>query len=162
MLNNACLTAFQELKLSLLSCLRTLCTILGASLHSLVNALSVESSSYDVVTHTREVLNTSASDEYDGVLLQFVSDTGDIRRDLVAVGDLDSGNLSHSRVRLFGSLSSYSGANSALLGRMLVDLLLVKSIHTLLERRRLGFLCGNLTTLANKLVKRRHYFSPLP
>ena len=40
------------------------------------NALSIESTSDDVVTYTREILYTSASDENDAVLLKVVTDTG--------------------------------------------------------------------------------------
>ena len=112
-----------------------------------------------MVTHTGEILYTSAADKNDRVLLQFVSDTGNISGYLIAVGDFDSGYLSHSGVRLLGSLSSYSGAHAALLGRVLIDLLLTQSVHTILQCGCLGFLLGNLTTLADQLIKRRHYFT---
>ena len=73
-----------------------LCTVLGTSLIAVSNTLSVESASDDVVTHTGEVLNTSASDENDAVLLKVVADTGDVRSYFVAVCELNSGDLSHS------------------------------------------------------------------
>ena len=40
-----------------------------------------------MVTHTGQVLDTAAADHDDGVLLQVVANTGDVRGDLVAVGE---------------------------------------------------------------------------
>ena len=60
------------------------------------NALSIESTSDDVVTYTREILYTSASDENDAVLLKVVTDTGDVRCNFITVGKLYSCDLSHS------------------------------------------------------------------
>ena len=60
------------------------------------HALSVESASDDVISYTREVLNTSASDKNNGVLLKIVSDTRDVSCNFVSVCELNSGNLSHS------------------------------------------------------------------
>ena len=81
---------------SILLLLRLLCTVLGTSLITVSNALSIESTSDDVVTHTREILNTSASDKNDAVLLKVMTDTGNVRSYFVAVCELNSGDLSHS------------------------------------------------------------------
>ena len=73
-----------------------LCTVLGTSLTAVSNTLSIESASDDVVTYTRKVLYTSASDENDAVFLKVVADTGDVRSNLVTVCELNSCDLSHS------------------------------------------------------------------
>ena len=153
-----CLTAISQ-KLRFLSSLRTLSTVLGASLHSLVYTLSVECTSDDVVTHTRKVLNTAATDQNNGVFLQFVSDTGNISCNFITVRKLNSGNLSHRGVRLLRGLSTNGCAHASLLGGRLVYLLLAQCVHRLLECRSLGFLFRNLASLADKLIKRWHYFT---
>ena len=52
----------------LLACLRALCAVLGTSLETAVHALSVEGSADDVITHTRQILDTSAADQNDAVI----------------------------------------------------------------------------------------------
>ena len=99
----------------LLACLGPLSSVLGSGLISLRNALGIECTSDDVITHTGEVLNSTASDENYRVFLKIVSDTGDIGCNFVTVGELYSGDLSHSRVRLLGGSGSYSSADASLL-----------------------------------------------
>ena len=55
----------------------TLGTVLRATLSAVFDAAGVESAAHDVVTHTGEVLDTSATDKHDRVLLQVVTFTGD-------------------------------------------------------------------------------------
>ena len=102
-------------KLLLSSCLRLLGTVLGTGLVSLGNTLSIECTSDDVITYTGEVLNSSASDKNNRVLLEVVSDTGNLSCYFVSVCKLNSGDLSHSGVRLLRCSGSYSGANASLL-----------------------------------------------
>ena len=49
--------------------LRSLSAVLGTALVAVRDGLSVESAAHDMVTHTGQVAHTSASYEYDGVLL---------------------------------------------------------------------------------------------
>jgi hypothetical protein len=46
-----------------------------------------------VVTNPREILDTSTADQHDGMLLQVVPDTGNIRRDLNSIRKSDTGNF---------------------------------------------------------------------
>ena len=48
------------------------------SLHTTLHTLGVERTADDVVTYTGKVLDTTATDQNDGVLLQVVTDTGDL------------------------------------------------------------------------------------
>ena len=66
--------------------LRPLRAILGAGLHPLGDALGIQSAADNVVTDTRKVLYTAATDEDDAVLLQIVADTGNIRGNLDIIG----------------------------------------------------------------------------
>ena len=61
--------------------LRTLCAVLGAALHTLCHALRIQRATDDVVTDTREVLDTAAADEHHAMLLQVVAYAGDIAGD---------------------------------------------------------------------------------
>ena len=54
-------------------------TVLRAGLAAFGNALGVKRATDDVVTHTGQVLHTSAADQYDAVLLQVVAFAGNVR-----------------------------------------------------------------------------------
>jgi len=109
-----------------------------------------------VVTNTGEVTYTAASDEDDGVLLQVVSDAGDIGGCLDTVGQTDSRDLTQSGVRLLRGSRGNLGANASLLRAVLVGGRIVKRIESVLENRRFGFVLLILTTLLDKLVKGWH------
>ena len=74
--------------------LRSLGAVLGASLQSVSNACGIESSSDDMVSYTREVLNSAASDEYHAVLLEVMTDTRDVSGYFDTISQTYSGNLS--------------------------------------------------------------------
>ena len=73
-----------------------------------------------MVTHTGEVPNSSAPYKNNAVLLKVVSDSGNVRRDLGAVCETNSCDLSHGRVRLLGSSGLNRGAYASLLRAGLV------------------------------------------
>lgn len=125
----------------LLTGLRTLCAVLGSALHSSVNALSVESSSDDVITHTGEISYTSAADKNDTVLLKLVPDSGNVGGYFVSVGKSYSGDFAHCGVRLFRGSRSYRRAHAALLGSGHILGFLLKSVKVLKQ-------CGSLRLLS--------------
>ena len=84
-------------KVAALLLLRALGAVLGTGLHTALHALSVQSAADDVVTHTREVLHTAAADHDHRVLLQGMTDAGDVSGDLIAIGEADTGDLTKSR-----------------------------------------------------------------
>ena len=96
--------------LDLCELLRVLCawvTILlgavaGAGLLATVYAGSIERASNDLVPNTREVLHTTATDEHDRVLLEVVTLTRDVGRDLHLGGETHAGDLAQRGVRLLG------------------------------------------------------------
>ena len=73
--------------------LGSLSAVLGASLHTTVNALCIEGAANDVVTDTGKVLDTAAADHNNAMLLKVVADAGDIRGDFVAVSQTYTGDL---------------------------------------------------------------------
>ena len=99
-----------------LASLGTLGAVLGTALHTAGNALGVQSTADDVITHTRQVLDTAASDHNDRVLLQVMTDAGDIAPNLHAIGQTDTGDLAQRRIRLLGGHGLDRCADTALLG----------------------------------------------
>ena len=91
--------------------------VLGAGLHTAVDALGVQRAADDVVTNAGQVLDTAAADHDHGVLLQVVAHAGDIGGDLVAVGQAHTGDLTQRGVRLLRGGSTNGGAHAPLLGR---------------------------------------------
>ena len=69
---------FSKLFGVLLLLLWTFCAVLGTALHSVGYTLCIECTADDVVTNTREVLNTAATDQNNRVLLKVVADTRNI------------------------------------------------------------------------------------
>ena len=134
--------------------LRTLSTVLGTGLHSAVDALCIERSADDVVTHTGKVLNTAAADENNRVLLKVMTDARDISRNLDAVGKTNSGDLSKSRVGLLGGGGLNRCANTALLRRSSVGHDIFLGVETLQKRGGFGFLLKSFSSVSHKLIKR--------
>ena len=67
------------------SSLRPFGPVLRAALSTILHSDRVERAADDVVAHARQVLHAASADEHDGVLLQVVTDAGDVRDDLDAV-----------------------------------------------------------------------------
>jgi hypothetical protein len=109
-----------------------------------------------VVTNTGKVLNTAATNHDDGVLLEVMTDTGDISGDFIAVGKTNTSNLTQSGVRLLRSSGTNCSANATLLGRSQIGFLVLQSVSALLECGGVGLINGSLTALTNQLVKSRH------
>ncbi len=88
----------------LLRFLRPLGTVEGTGLSPAIYASSIQSSSKDVVTYTRKVLYTTATDQHDAVLLE-----------VVALAQTDTRYLTHSGVRLLRRRRVNTQANATLL-----------------------------------------------
>jgi hypothetical protein len=113
-----------------------------------------------VVTHTGEVLNTTATDQHDGVLLQVMADTGNVRGDLDTIREADTGDLTQSRVRLLGGHGTDCSADTALLGAVQIRILFLLRVVSLQQCGSSALRSQDLTAFAYKLVKSRHWFSP--
>ena len=101
--------------------LRALRTVERTCLVTVLNAVCIECATNDVVAHTGEVSYSATPDKNNRVLLQVVSDTGDISCTLEAVCQTDTSNFSKCRVRLLGGHGAYTCADSATLGTLLED-----------------------------------------
>src|SRR6195952_3322480 len=74
--------------------------VLRARLLAAADAGGVEGAANDLVANAREILDATATHEHDGVLLEVVALAGDVRRDLDASGDANTGDLAERGVRL--------------------------------------------------------------
>src|SRR6202000_2481406 len=83
-----------------ISALLLLRAITAARLLAVADTLGVQRAADDLVAHTGQVTDTTAADQHDGVLLEVVTDTGDVRGDLDLAGQPDAGNLAERRVGL--------------------------------------------------------------
>ena len=126
-----------QTKNRLLLGLRTLSTVLGTSLHTTGDTLGIQRTTDDVITHTRQILDTAATDHDDGVFLQVVANTGDVSGDFVTIAQAHTGDLTQCGVGLFGGCGTNSGADTSLLGRRLIGLSVLQSVLALLQ-------CGEL------------------
>ena len=106
-------------------------------------ALCIQGAADDVVTHTRQILNTAAADHDDGVLLQVVADARDIGRDLHPVGQTHTGNLTQGGIRLLRGRRLHCRADAALLRGILVD---GRAFLAFQPRKRAGALAFFSTT----------------
>src|SRR5262245_20821134 len=117
--------------------------VAGAGLAPLLDAGGVERAADDLVADARQVSNAPGSDQDDRVLLQVVSDARDVRRDLDAGGQADTGDLPQGRVRLLRGRGVDARADPPPLRRSL-------------EGGSLGLLPGPRTALAHELLDRGH------
>ena len=116
-----------------LSCFRAFCAVFGTSLHSVCYTSCIQSTSNDVVTYTRKVFYSTASDQNNGVFLQVVAFTGDICCNFDTVGQTNSGNFSQSRVRLLRCGSFYRCTNASFLRRGYVCSFFLQGVQTFLQ-----------------------------
>ena len=149
-----------RLKLLLLSSFGLLGAILGTSLHTTVDTLSIESTTDDVVTDTRKVLHTAAADHNHRVLLQVVADTGDVSSDFVTVGQTHTSDLTQSGVGLLRGRGTNCGADASLLRSGQVGLLILQGVQALLHCGRCGLVGNLLSAFSYQLVKSGHCFPP--
>src|SRR5262245_19849507 len=130
------------------SALRRLGAVLRATLLASRHPGRVERAADDVIADTRQVFHATAADHHDRVLLQVVSDTGDVRRDLQPVREPHPRHLAEGGVRLLRCGRVDADAHAPLL-------------RARLHRGRLRLLTHRFPAVANELINRRHG-SPSP
>ena len=96
-----------------------------------------------MVTNAGQVAYTATADQYHAVLLQIVTNAGDIASTLDLIGQADSRDLTQSLIRLLGRRGFDAQAYAALLRATLQD-----------GRSRL--FDDVFSSLADQLVDRRH------
>src|SRR5690606_1864059 len=133
----------------LLSCvvkklfLRTFCTVLRTGLFTVRNTGSIQGSANCVVTHTRQVFNTTATDQHNTVFLQVVAFTADVGSNFETIRQTHTAHFTQSRVRLFRSGGIYTGTYAT-------------TLRTGLQGRNVTLSHFALTRLTNQLVDCSH------
>src|SRR5450432_661717 len=102
-----------------MSALLLLRAVTTACLLAVADALGVERAADDLVTDPGKVSHPPAPHEHDGVLLQVVAHTRDVRGDLDLAGQPDTGDLAQRRVGLLGGGRVDARADSPALGAAL-------------------------------------------
>ena len=126
-----------------LQLLRPLGAVERTGLRPPFHAGSIQSTAEDVVTYTREILDTTATHEHDGVLLEVVTLTRDVGIDLFRIRETYTRDLTHSGVRLLGSRGIDSQAYATLL-------------RASIQRTRFRLHFDNLASFANQLLNCWH------
>ena len=90
----------QRRSTSLLSSFRPLSAVFGTSLLAVCNACCIQCAADDVISGTGQILNSSASDQNNTVLLQIVPFAGDVGCNFDSIGKTYSGDLTKCRIRL--------------------------------------------------------------
>src|SRR5690554_5642712 len=98
-----------------LSLFGAFCTVLRACLFAVFDPLQIERAAHNVVANTGQVFDTAAAHEHNGVLLQVVTFTTDVRNNFVTVGEANLGYFTQGRVRFLGGGGVHTGAHAATL-----------------------------------------------
>src|SRR5712692_5020978 len=123
--------------------LRPLRAVFRSSLLAVLHARGVQRSAHHVIPHARQVLDAAAAHQHDGVLLQVVADTGNVRRHFDRIRQANARHFAQRRVRFLRRLRVHANAHSTLL-------------RAARQRRRLRLHPDRFTSHSYQLRKRRH------
>lgn len=125
------------------SLFRSLSSVLRTTPITPVHAGRVQGASNNVVPNAGEILDSPPPNQDNRVLLEGVTDTGDISVDLIAIGQTNTGNFPQCRVGLLGRCGKNTQAHSA-------------PLRALGQIWRTGSRLLGLTALAYQLLNCRH------
>lgn len=131
------------IKICLILVFRPLCPVLRTTLTTFLNTLRIVRPAYDMIANARQIFHTTPTDQNHRVLLQIVSFTGDVRRDLDPVCQTHTSHLASCRIRFFWCRCVNTHTNAAFLRAMF-------------ERRRGRFGHYPLTPFSDQLIDRWH------
>ncbi len=115
--------------------------ITAAALFAVGDALAVEHTAHNMITNTRKILDASAANNDHRVLLQVMTDAGNVRVDFHLVGQTYFGDLTQSRVRFFGSHGTHLSTHTAFKRVAFTQLYdpVFQAVKSSLESRRFTF-----------------------
>ena len=125
--------------------LRKFGTIFASLLTASLNPRTIQHSSDNVISNTRQVLYPSSSYHYHRVLLKIMPYSGDICRYLHTISQSDTSNFSQSRVRLLGGNRSYLKTNTSLERSRIISRSVLLVIESERQSRRFIFRLSNLS-----------------
>ncbi|MMZ64896.1 hypothetical protein D1872_272560 [compost metagenome] len=116
-----------------------------------------------MITYTRKVLDPAAANQHHAVLLQVVTDPGNVSRHLYAVRQANTGIFTKCGVRFLRSHSTYTSADTAFLRRAQIRRFTLQGVETSLQCWRFRFVHFVLTSFTDELVNCWHVSChPLP
>lgn len=130
-------------------------TILRATLFSVLNPGGVKATTHNSVTQT-EVFDATATYDDHRVLLQLVSDTGNICGDLHAVREAYASNLPDSGVRLARGHGRHLRADTPLERRREIDRAILNGVEATAHCHRFGLAAHFFAAILDELVDRWH------
>src|SRR5699024_2317727 len=95
---------------------RLLGAILGAPLAPGINTRGIQCAAHRVVTHTRQIVHTTAANQHDRVLLQVMPLTTNLTGHFVTIGQAHTSYLAQSGVRLLRRRRVHARAHATTLG----------------------------------------------
>jgi len=122
--------------------LGSLGAVFRAGILSILNPYGVQCSPHHVIPDTREILDTSATNQHDGVFLKVVSNARNIGSHFDPVCKADTRDFSQSRVGLFGSGGVNPRANAS-------------ALRTPLQSRTLRLITNFFSTRTYQLIEGR-------
>ena len=125
-----------------------LSAIFGTGLLPVGNAGCIKCTTNDVISGTRQVLHSSATDQNNAMLLKVVAFTRDIACHFDSVGKTYSGDFTQSRVRLLRGSSLNCSADTSLLGCRSIGGALPQRVISLLKCRCCRLLYRCLSSLS--------------
>ena len=140
----------------LLFCLWLLRSIQRSWLTSLVDTLTVENSSKDMVSYTWKILHTSTSDHDNGVFLEVMSFSSDVGNHFISICEANLCHLSKRWIRLLRSTRVHLETDSSTLRRSERTHRLLQAISIELKRWWFAFFCWIFSFATNELVDSRH------
>lgn len=142
------------------SSLVLLLLLLGAVFRSTLlprgNAGSIEDAAHNVIADAWEVLHTATANHHDRVFLEIVPFAWDIGCHFHSVRETDTGDFSHSRVRLLRRHGCHLQTNTAFVRAIGLGDAILNSIDDKGHRRRLRLLPGDFAGALDELIDRSH------
>jgi hypothetical protein len=126
--------------------LRSLRTIFRATLFAILNTGSIQSATNNVVAHTWQILNPSATNHHDRVFLQIMTDSRNISSYLKPRGEANPSHFTQSGVWLFRCSSVNPCANPT-------------TLRATLQSRGFGFLTRSIALITNELLDGGHFIA---
>jgi hypothetical protein len=118
-------------------------SVAAARLLAALHAERIAGTTDDLLTHTRQIANTTAAHEHDAMFLKRVAFARNINRHFLAVGKPHTGNFPQCGIRLLGSHRPNEQTNATLL-------------RALIQHGRFTELSLRSALASDELVNRRH------
>ena len=137
-------------------CFWFLCSIQWARLPALIDTLTIEKTSNDMISYTWKILHTTTTDHHDWVFLKIMSFTSDVGDDFISVCKSYFCYLSEGWIRLLRSTRIYLETDSPTLRSRKRRESLLQRVLVELKSRRLTLTSRIFSFFADELIDCSH------